>query len=178
MTDSDTKPPQGSPFWRFSLRLYRQPAVADSCIQLQDEAGVDVNILFFLLWLAQKRRAFTPGEVEWIEGKAGPWREATVIPLREVRRALKTPPALVAAPAAEAFRTRIKAVELEAERLQQEALYELAAALPAGEPAASAEAAARTSVASYAEVLAKPFSPPAVEALIAAFATITSAGAT
>jgi uncharacterized protein (TIGR02444 family) len=177
MTDA-SQATSGSPFWRFSLLLYRQPAVADSCIQLQDEAGVDVNILFFLLWLAQQCRAFTAAEVEWIEGKAGPWREATVIPLRGVRRALKSPPAVVSGQTAELFRTRIKSVELEAERLQQEALYALAASLPAGEPAASAEAAARTSIAAYAEMLAKPFSPPAVEALIAAFTRITSAGET
>ena len=36
---------QGSPFWRFSLRFYRQPKVADACIALQEEAGVDVNLL-------------------------------------------------------------------------------------------------------------------------------------
>ena len=137
-----------------------------------------MNILFFLLWLAQQRRAFTAAEVEWIESKAEPWRDATVIPLRGVRRALKAPPALVSASAAELFRTKIKSVELEAERLQQEALYQLADSLPAGEPAASAEAAARTSVASYAEMLARPFSPPAVEALIAAFTRMTSAGET
>ena len=51
-----------------------------------------------------------------------------MIPLRALRRALKSPPALVAPAAAEAFRTRIKAVELEAERLQQEAMFELAGA--------------------------------------------------
>ena len=32
-------PPQGSPFWHFSLGLYRAPGVADACIRLQDEAG-------------------------------------------------------------------------------------------------------------------------------------------
>ena len=175
MTEADVKPSTpASPNWRLSLQLYRQPGVADSCIQLQDEAGVDVNILFFLLWLAQQRRAFTAGEVEWIESKAGPWRDATVIPLRNVRRALKMPPALIAGPNAELFRTKIKAIELEAERLQQEALYELVPALPAGEQTTSAEQAARTSIASYATMLAKPFSSPAVEALIAAFVKLTN----
>ena len=44
---------QGSPFWRFSLQFYRLPKVADACIALQEEAGVDVNLLLFLLWQAQ-----------------------------------------------------------------------------------------------------------------------------
>ena len=50
---------QGSPFWRFSLRFYRQPKVADACIALQEEAGVDVNLLLFLLWHATMKRAFS-----------------------------------------------------------------------------------------------------------------------
>ena len=48
---------QGSPFWRFSLHFYRQPKVADTCIALQEEAGVDVNLLLFLLWQATRKRA-------------------------------------------------------------------------------------------------------------------------
>ena len=55
-----------------------------------------------------------------------------VVPIRNVRRALKSPPPVMAPDVAEGFRTRIKAVELEAERLQQEALYELARVRPLG----------------------------------------------
>jgi uncharacterized protein (TIGR02444 family) len=43
MTESETKPSQGSPFWRFSLQFYRQPGVAEACIALQEESSVDVN---------------------------------------------------------------------------------------------------------------------------------------
>jgi hypothetical protein len=88
-----------------------------------------------------------------------------------VRRALKAPPALVEAPAAEAFRTRIKAVELEAERLQQEAMYALAISAPPGSDAPSPMAAARASIAAY-EAMGSvaQFSKQAVETLLAAFA--------
>ena len=79
------------------------------------------------------------------------------------------PPALVEGATAEAFRTRIKAVELEAERLQQEAMYALAPSAPVGDEAPSAAEAARTNITAYATVLAKAFSPPAVEVLLAAF---------
>ena len=68
---------------------------------------------------------------------------------------------------AELFRTRIKAVELEAERLQQEALFALAAAL-ATENAATVEAAARANVAAYEHALARTFAPAAVDVLLAA----------
>ena len=162
----------GSPFWRFSLKFYRQPKVSDACIALQEEAGIDVNLLLFLLWQAAERRALAAADVEALERRIGAWRNMTVVPLRNVRRALKSPPALVESTTAEAFRNRIKAVELEAERLQQEAMYDLARAALLGADAASAEQAARGNVAAYEANCAKPFSKPAIETLLAAFARL------
>src|SRR5262249_60281859 len=72
MADPQTQ--QGSPFWRFSLRFYRQPDVADACIALQDGCGVDVNILLFFLWLATARRRVPPDAAQAVCAKAGPWR--------------------------------------------------------------------------------------------------------
>ena len=132
------KQSSGSAFWRFSLRFYRQPQVADACIALQEEAGVDVNLLLFLLWHATREREFSAAEVAELERDVGAWREMTVVPL-----AHDAPGAEIAAglwwrrQAAELFRTRIKAVELEAERLQQEAMYELARAALLGRQARS-----------------------------------------
>lgn len=169
---SDTTPsPQGSPFWRFSLQFYRLPKVADACIALQEEAGVDVNLLLFLLWHARQRRRLSVAEVTAVEAQIAPWRDLTVIPLRNVRRGLKSPPALVAAPTAEAFRNRIKAVELEAERLQQEAMYPLA---PLGAEVASPEDAARANVAAYEAMLSARFPQGAAETLLAAFGAMPS----
>jgi len=173
MTEADTKPAtQGSPFWRFSLKLYRAPGVADACIALQEGAGVDVNLLLFLLWQATQRRAFTAADVAALEQRIGGWRETTVIPLRNLRRALKSPPALVAPGTAEAFRTRIKAVELEAERLQQEAMYELAATSPLGRAVTSPAEAARLNVAAYASMRAVAFPSAAVDTILAALAKL------
>jgi uncharacterized protein (TIGR02444 family) len=150
MSEAATKsPPQGSPFWHFSLGFYRRPEVADACIRLQDEAGVDVNLLFFLLWQASLQRRLSPADVAAVDGKVAEWRQTAVIPLRALRRALKSPPAMIDAGTAEMFRTRIKGLELEAERLQQEALYDLACSAPLGEAAASAEEAAPANVAAY-----------------------------
>jgi uncharacterized protein (TIGR02444 family) len=167
---SDTGPTsQGSPFWRFSLQFYRLPKVADACIALQEEAGVDVNLLLFLLWHARQRRRLSTADVAALEAKIAPWRDITVIPLRSVRRALRSPPALVEASTAEAFRNRIKAVELEAERLQQEAMFALA---PLGTEAPDAAAAARANVAAYEEMLTVKFPTDAAATLLAAFTTM------
>jgi uncharacterized protein (TIGR02444 family) len=167
---SDAAPSsQGSPFWRFSLQFYRLPKVADACIALQEQVGVDVNLLLFLLWQAGQRRRLSTADVAALEAKIAPWRDATVIPLRSVRRGLKSPPALVEGPTAEAFRSRIKAVELEAERLQQEAMFALA---PVGIEAADANDAARANVAAYEQMLSKRFSQEAAATLLSAFASL------
>ena len=158
-----------SPFWRFSVKFYAVPGVAQACIELQDRAKVDVNVLFFLLWNATQGRALRNAEVAELDRMIGAWRNATVIPLREVRRALKSPPPVMAPDAAEGFRTRIKAVELEAERLQQEAMYELAQSGRFGEPAASPAQAARISVEAYQAHLG-PFPAVPLEVVLSAFA--------
>jgi uncharacterized protein (TIGR02444 family) len=160
-----------SPFWRFSLAFYRAPGVADACIDLQDQAGVDVNMLLFLLWNATLRRALARPTVEDLDRRIGAWRDATVIPLRALRRALKSPPPVVEAGPAEAFRTRIKAVELEAERLQQHTMYGLADALPY-ETAGSPLDAARASVAAYQAIHAKVFPASALATILDRFAAV------
>jgi hypothetical protein len=91
------------------------------------------------------------------------------VPLRNMRRALKAPPPAMAPHEAEGFRTRIKAVELEAERLQQEAMYELAKSGRVGRPVPSKVEAARASVAAYQAVL-RPFPAGPLDTVLTAFA--------
>jgi len=165
--------PSDSPFWRFSLRFYRDPAVAAACIELQDEAGVDVNVLMFLLWNATLNRTLPPAAIADLDRAIGAWRDAAVIPLRALRRALKAPPPVVAPGAAEAFRTRVKGVELEAERLQQQTMYELAPSLPFA-PAASPAEAAGANVAAYAAAMSRIFPPAPVETILRALARIST----
>jgi uncharacterized protein (TIGR02444 family) len=161
----------GSPFWRFSLQFYRRPGVAEACIALQEESGVDVNLLLFLLWHATQRRRLSAAEITALEQKIAAWREQTVVPLRAIRRALKAPPALVEAGTAEAFRTRIKAVELEAERLQQEAMYDLVRESPLGTETSSVADAAQANVTAYQGTCRAPFGESAVATVLAAVAS-------
>jgi uncharacterized protein (TIGR02444 family) len=160
---------QGSPFWRFSLQFYRLPKVADACIALQEDAGIDVNLLLFLLWQARLGRRLSAADVVALEAKIAPWRDATVIPLRGVRRSLKSSTSLVEAATAEAFRNRIKAVELEAERLQQEAMFALA---PLGTEGSDPTDAARANVAAYEQMRAVRFPQEAAATVLAALASM------
>jgi uncharacterized protein (TIGR02444 family) len=149
--------------------------VAPACIRLQDEAGVDVNLLFFLLWNAGQGRSMSEAEVKEIDRTIAAWRSTTVIPLREMRRTLKNAQPIVNPDAAEAFRNRIKAAELEAERLQQEALYTLAQRGRFGTAAATPLDAARASIAAY-QALLRPFPREPLTAILAAFAKHTGNG--
>ncbi len=157
------------PFWRFSLRFYRQPGVADACIALQDECGVDVNILLFMLWLATDKRRIAPAALAALCATACDWNQQVVAPLRTLRRRLKTSLPLVDMTAAEPFRTKVKALELESERLQQEALQALAPEL-ATTIEATIEAAARANLAAYEHVIGRGFIATSQERLFAALA--------
>jgi uncharacterized protein (TIGR02444 family) len=169
MTATENAPVSKSPFWRFSVKFYAELGVAQACIDLQDQAGVDVNLLFFLLWNATEGRTLDASEVAELDRSFGAWRDLAVVPLRELRRGLKSPPSAIEPNVAEAFRTRIKAVELEAERLQQEAMYALAQSGRIGRQASSRIEASRANVAAYQGYL-RPFPTGPLDTVLAAFA--------
>jgi uncharacterized protein (TIGR02444 family) len=159
--------PQSSPFWTFSLGYYRGAGVSEACLELQDNCGVDVNVVLFLLWLASQKRQLAAGEVKRLADKVRPWQADVIGPIRALRRRLKSDAPLLDKGSAELFRTKIKAIELEAERLQQEAMHALVADLAAA-PAPSAAAAARASMSAYQEALGRPLTAAAVDTLIGA----------
>jgi uncharacterized protein (TIGR02444 family) len=138
-----------SVFWRFSLRIYSLPGVGAVCIDLQDRHGVDVNVLLFLLFLADAGRAVSPEDVARIDAEVRTWRDSVVLPLRTVRRDLRAAIGRVDRDASEALRTDVKRIELEAERIEQETLERLMPAPAAGASAASRTVAARANLAAY-----------------------------
>jgi uncharacterized protein (TIGR02444 family) len=157
-----------TPFWRFSLKFYGHAGVSDACIALQDGSGVDVNLLLFLFWLASERQALSADEVKKLDATIKSWRELTIIPIRDTRRKLKGAKTFVDPAKQEALRDKVKAVELEAEKLQQEALYAFTQSGPLGKPAEPL-AAARGNVAAYEAAIGKTFPNSAVDVLIGGF---------
>ncbi|HLZ66732.1 MAG TPA: TIGR02444 family protein [Aliidongia sp.] len=114
---------QASAFWGFAVASYARPGVADLCVDLQDRAGRDVNLLLLCLWAGEALGlALDDWELADLAAAVGPWNARAVHPLRALRRSLK------GELAAEAVRARIGAAELEAERQAQRLLL---AALPA-----------------------------------------------
>jgi len=160
-----------SPFWTFSLRIYGQPGVPPACLTLQDGSGVDVNVLLFSLYAASCGRGLSVGDVTAIMAFIDPWKKQAVVPLRGVRRFLKDTPAGLDAEGVEALRQRVKAVELESERLQQEALF---ARWPVATLGSGTEpvAAARQNASAYESALGAKFDAAAIATLLGAFQNI------
>ena len=167
MTETAASPAsQGSPFWRFSLAFYGDGDVARACLDLQERCDVDVNLLLFLMWLARDRRALSADAVRALDATLSGWRGEVIVPLRAMRRRLKTAVPLVDVEQVGVFRARVKALELDAERLQQDAMYALAGTLSA-DTVSSRDAAARANVTAYESVKGRAFDHDAVAILLA-----------
>ena len=116
--------------WEFSTRVYRLESVAAACLALQDERGLDVNLLLFCCWHGRYHGMPDAALLREAFAFSQRWSENTTRPLRQARRWLKQigcPDPRVPQAACEHLREQVKAVELRAEKLQQEALQDLAA---------------------------------------------------
>src|ERR1700730_5691903 len=105
---------QGSPFWKFSLGYYRGAGVSEACLELQDNCGVDVNVMLFLLWVASQKSVVPADQVKRLPDKVRPWQTDVIGPIRSLRRMLKSEAPLLDKGSAELFRTKIKEGEAEA----------------------------------------------------------------
>jgi uncharacterized protein (TIGR02444 family) len=111
-----------SPFWTFSLSVYRDPGVRTECLDLQDLLGVDVNLLLFCAFIGAVHGAALPDrEIEAAASLVRSWHHDVVGSLRTARQTLKplaTGTSPIAVPAAK-LRADVKASELEAEQIEQ-----------------------------------------------------------
>lgn len=108
-----------NPFWRFSLAVYAADGVEDECLALQHEFDIDVNLLLFSAWVGAERGIIiTQDDIRSADATIESWRSRVVRPLREVRLVLKKTRA-----DRDDFRRKVKAIELEAEQIEQAKLY-------------------------------------------------------
>jgi uncharacterized protein (TIGR02444 family) len=161
-----------SPFWRFSLSVYGGAPTAAICLRLQDEHHADVNVVLFVLWLATRNRRLTPRDVEAMMNYVSAWREDVVTNIRGARRALRIAYASFPPDRVSDLRTAVKRVELEAERLEQEALYDGFPETSQGERTDDKKKAAKTNLEHYAACLGSTFEEAHVNALCEASAKV------
>lgn len=119
-----------SPFWNFSVAIYGASGVEGECLALQDQFGLDVNLVLFCAFLgAVHGVTLTPDDIAAARWEVGSWHQDVVSILRTARRRLKTIELHDgdAAKATAELRTRVKAAELESERIEQSMLERWAA---------------------------------------------------
>jgi uncharacterized protein (TIGR02444 family) len=158
--------PSGS-FWEFSLVVYSKPAVPEACLELQDKQGADVNVVLFMLWVADQGRRLGVEDIGRIVSLISDWQKEVVRPLRLARRFLKAPASEWQLPETAALRARIKADELEAERLQQSVMASFFHGRSMGE-ADEFDVAALTNLKAYATSLGVVFPERLVSLLMKA----------
>jgi uncharacterized protein (TIGR02444 family) len=118
-------PVQPNSLWDFSLALYAQPGVADACLHLQDEQSINVNLVLWCVWLECQGLQLNDRQLEQAQGEILEWDQQYVVPLRRLRRQMKTEFGADNT-AINAVRGHIKQAELAAEQVLQLQLQQLA----------------------------------------------------
>ena len=112
-------------FWKFSLEFYAQPNVASSLISLQEELGVDVNLILCCFWSADRGFSVLSQEaINDLNAIVEDWNSLVVKPLRSVRLGIKYLESDKYKKIREKFRVNTKKLELNAEQFQQMMIYD------------------------------------------------------
>lgn len=113
-------------FRDFSFAVYTAPGVEEECLCLQDDHGVDVDILLFCAYAAVVAQVMLSAEdLADIDQEVAGLRDGVIVPLRTCRRAMKQGIAVLPpeqAGKARQLRERVKDIELAAEYLEQDRL--------------------------------------------------------
>jgi uncharacterized protein (TIGR02444 family) len=103
-------------FWKFSLDFYARPGVSAALIELQDRAGLDVNLILFALWHGLSGRGRLDDERLAVADQATHAIQTEIVmPLRALRRRFRTDPDVDI----QRLREAIKGIELDAEEIAQ-----------------------------------------------------------
>ncbi|RDV24860.1 TIGR02444 family protein [Alteromonas aestuariivivens] len=106
-------------FWQFSLDWYAQPGFEALALSLQDEYGVNINMLLLLCWCMKRRVMLTLPQWQTL-AQAISKHEAELKEHRQVRREAK----------GSSRYQSLKDEELQLESAQQQCLVEVFNALP------------------------------------------------
>lgn len=122
-----------NPFWQFSLAIYAKPGVMETCLELQDKHGADVNLLLWCLWLNHQGIHLSSAQLVQAVSEIEHWREQIIKPIRRLRLETKINIAKITDKSSENSQYNcyqsLKSAELEAEQYQQAQLFQIAAIL-------------------------------------------------
>jgi uncharacterized protein (TIGR02444 family) len=104
-------------FWHYTCDFYGRAGVTDTCLTLQDELGLNVNLLLLLCWCEQNGKQLSGEQLEMLVHSVAQWHNEYTKPLRSLRRKLALDDnATVTA------KQRIFDVEMELEKTEQRLL--------------------------------------------------------
>lgn len=111
-------------FWEFSVNLYSSSEVSSACLDLQNQHGIDVNLLLMCCWYGARVGELTETSLSQALAYSKQWREEVVKPLRQTRVWMKSnmPSDQNQRLSFQDVRNEIKSVELRAEKHQQSVL--------------------------------------------------------
>lgn len=103
-------------FWNWAVKAYGGEGVAEACLSLQNEDGQSVPLLLWAVWLASEGFGISDSLAAEAVALARNWSDELIVPLRLLRRRLKTQLSTGDEAMRLPLREKIKAIELEAER--------------------------------------------------------------
>jgi uncharacterized protein (TIGR02444 family) len=119
--------PLDGALWRFAVALYGQAGVPEACLGLQNRFELDVNLLLFAAWLGVEHRlALWEAEAALARQRTAAWHAEIVRPLRRIRQHMKSGPVPAPSSETESLRDKLKAVEIESERIELALLQTIA----------------------------------------------------
>ncbi|EGM77092.1 TIGR02444 family protein [Rheinheimera sp. A13L] len=120
MQNSGKKILSSEQFWRYSLSLY--PAIKDLCLQWQDNYGVNINLLLFLLYLDKQQQSVSEAQLLQLEDLLKHFSTEVTQSIRALRRTLPSP--WLESDMQQPLRQQLLNTELAAEKLEQQLLVQ------------------------------------------------------
>jgi len=102
--------------WDFAVAIHAEPGMDAGLLDLQDKHGQCVSYLLWAVWTARFGRPVSESDLGSAASLARGWEAEVAGPLRAARRNLKRPWPPMADVPRERLRSKVKAVELAAER--------------------------------------------------------------
>lgn len=78
-----------NPFWHFSCTLYAEPAIQKACLRLQEQRGLNVNLLLYCFWLGFAVNPLSQEEFLQACEQVRQWQNEITNPLRALRKQVK-----------------------------------------------------------------------------------------
>ena len=124
---SQTSVESARPLWDYAVEIYNRPGMSDLCLMFQDECGLDICVILFISWCSKQGILIEENLLTQVDQSVSVWNRDVVTPLRGIRRELNLDSKGITQKTVPDFREHLKALELEAEHLELNALADLVA---------------------------------------------------